>query len=524
MKFFLIGILSLFFLDAIKAQESVSIPSNWFNLDHRENNIWGVSTEKAYQQLLLNKPSKTVIVAVIDNGVDINHEDLIGKIWVNANEIPDNKIDDDKNGYVDDMNGWNFLGGKIGDVEFENLEITRQYRDLKKIFEGKTKQNIEKNQLADYGKFLDYERDYNKQLLEIETQFAEFAKMMAVYSKANDFIKSNLKKDNFSEEDLASLQPTTEDEMVYKKFMEFAFQNNLKSQIEEGQNYFEASLKYHYNLDYSPRGLVGDDENNVYEKGYGNNHVQGSSPEHGTHVAGTIAANRNNNIGVKGVADNVKIMCLRAVPNGDERDKDVANAIIYAADNGAEIINMSFGKTISPDKKAVDDAIEYANSKGILMIHASGNEAKNIDKNSVYPSRKLLNKTTAANWIEVGANAAIGGISLVGNFSNYGKKSLDLFAPGVGITSTTPANTYKMLDGTSMAAPVVTGVAALLKSYFPKLTTTELKYILEESVEPYEATKVLVPGSKNKKVKFKKLSISGGTVNAYNAIKMALEM
>jgi cell wall-associated protease len=527
MKFFFssINLLLLLLLNSFSnAQESVSIPINWQNLDHVQNNIWGASIEKAHQELLINKPNKEVVVAVIDNGIDTKHEDLIGKIWVNQKEIENNNIDDDKNGYVDDVNGWNFLGSKIGDIEFENLELTRQYKYLKTIFEGKTKQSISKTQLKEFQKFKEYEKRYNDDLLDVEVQFAEFSKMMVVYSKANDFLKVFFKKENYTEQDISEMQPKSEEEMIYKNFMDFAFQNNLKNQILEGQDYFEASLKYHYNLDYSPRILIGDDVNNMNENNYGNNNVAGPSPDHGTHVAGIIAANRNNNLGGKGVLDNVKIMCLRAVPNGDEQDKDIANAVIYAANNGAQIINMSFGKSISPNKKFVDDAIEYATNKGVLIIHGSGNESKNIDKKTVYPSRKLLDKKWVSNWLEVGANSAIEGENFPGNFSNYGKKYVDIFAPGVGITSTTPGNTYKMFDGTSMSAPLVAGVAALLKSYFPNLTAIQIIDIITKSSEKYTETKVLLPGSLNKIVKFKKLSNTGGVLNAYNAVRVALEM
>jgi subtilisin family serine protease len=282
---------------------------------------------------------------------------------------------------------------------------------------------------------------------------------------------------------------------------------------------YKTDLDYGYNLDFDPREIVGDNYAVMNEKGYGNNDVKGTGgPVHGTHVAGIIGANRKNEIGIKGIADNVRIMALRAVPNGDERDKDIANAIRYAVENGALIINMSFGKKYSPNKEYVDQAVKYAESKGVLLVHASGNENENIDKDTHFPTRFYLDGKEATNWIDVGASGAEPDNTFAADFSNYGKKTVDFFAPGVEIYSTTSSNSYQSLGGTSMASPVVTGVAAMLMSYFPHLTPMEVRDILRQSSRKFDKLKVLKGESEN----FSDLSISGGLINAYEAVKLAM--
>ncbi len=253
----------------------------------------------------------------------------------------------------------------------------------------------------------------------------------------------------------------------------------------------------------------------------------GPGPMHGTHVTGIIAAQRNNGLGIDGVADKVRIMTLRVIPDGDEYDKDVALAIIYAVDQGAKVINMSFGKSFSPEKKWVDSAIKYAELKDVLLVHASGNEAENMDEKENYPSPLLTQwHSKANNFITVGASSD-GSIekSIAADFSNYGQEMVDVFAPGVKIYSTLPGgNKYGNLSGTSMASPVVAGLAALLRSYYPELSAPEIKKIIEMSVsKPDSLLNCYLPGDKNKKISFNFLCKSGGIVNAYNAVKTANE-
>jgi subtilisin family serine protease len=288
-------------------------------------------------------------------------------------------------------------------------------------------------------------------------------------------------------------------------------------ELEQGKSYFEGKSKYGLNPDYNPRTIVGDNYEDASERYYGNNEVEGPDAMHGTHVGGMVGAVRNNGIGIDGVCENVKIMAIRAVPDGDERDKDVANAILYAVNNGAKVINMSFGKQYVYNKKVVDDAIKYAMSKDVLLVHGAGNDALNCDEAIVYPNDQMLDNTLVNNFLNVGANDISGNTA---SFSNYGKNNVDVFAPGVRIYSTMIDYKYEYLDGTSMASPAACGVAALIRSYYPELSAAQVKEIIIASAYKPKM-KVSLPGSEKKKTTYKKLCKSGGMVNALNAVKMA---
>jgi subtilisin family serine protease len=500
-------------------------PDNWFNLDGATDNIRGVSTEKAYE-LLKDKTARTIIVGVIDSGVDIDHEDLKSVIWTNEKETPGNGIDDDKNGYVDDIHGWNFIGGKDGShVNEDTYELTREYVRLKKKFDGMKK--VRKKDKADYNYFQDIKKEYEQKVTELKDQYDDFKKFAEVYKIANGIIKNQLGKEEITAEDLQNLNASDDMVKQSRAVLAYAIDNNITEKyLEEAEEYFNKGLKFGYNTEFDPRPIVGDNYADLNERGYGNGDVKGPDASHGTHVSGIIAADRKNNLGILGIADNVKIMPVRAVPNGDERDKDIANAIYYAVDNGAQIINMSFGKAYSPNKEAVDKAVKYAESKGVLLIHAAGNDGENLDKEQNFPNRRLQNsKDVAKNWLEIGASSWGDNTNFVGNFSNYGKTAVDLFAPGVDIYSTTPEQQYDSKNGTSMAAPVTSGVAALLMSYFPELSADQVKEIIVKSVVKYPDTKVNKPGGKKgESISFNELSVTGGIVNALEAVKMAQQI
>src|SRR5690606_9088696 len=468
-------------------QDSIITPNDWFLRDPETDQVQGVSAERVYSTLLKGKPSRTVVVAVIDSGVDIEHEDLEGVIWVNEDEIPGNGIDDDKNGYIDDVHGWNFIGGKDGNVDADTYEVTREYVRLKDKYENFDEKKLNKKNREEYEYWKRVKSKYERDSKFSADQLQQYQQQLEMYSSAFVTIKfcdSVLTKRlgapvsksslasitsendtvNFAKQTLSRILESIDGDIQVNEFLEEL--GYYLDQLQEGVDHYRVAVDYGYNLEFDSRSIVGDDPNNLYEKGYGNNDVEGPDARHGTHVAGIIAANRNNEIGIKGIADNVRIMSVRAVPNGDERDKDVANAIIYAVDNGAHIINMSFGKSFSPHKEAVDKAIKYAESKGVLMIHAAGNDGKNLDSEYNYPTRKIDKSNEAKAWIEVGASSWGAGEDFVGSFSNYGKKSVTLFAPGVEIYSTTPDNSYESLQGTSMASPATAGVAAIIMSYF----------------------------------------------------------
>ncbi len=504
-------------------------PENWFNLDGTTDKTRGVSTEKAYQTILKNRTAKPIIVAVIDSGVDIAHEDLKDNLWINAKEIPNNGIDDDKNGYIDDIYGWNFIGGKDGkNVSNDTYEMTRLYVSLKKKYEGKGESGLSAEQQAEQKQYLKIKDAFEKKTTQIRQQLAGYKNFQTSFMKAKKLISAYLDTDDITIDDLKEIDSSDERIRSAAGALGYALENNItEEKLNEGIKYFEGQIQYGYNTDFDPRTIVGDNYEDLTEKGYGNNDVagKGADAKHGTHVAGIIAANRSNGLGMMGVANNVKIMSLRAVPDGDERDKDIANAIRYAVDNGAKIINMSFGKSYSPHKKTVDEAMQYAESKGVLLIHAAGNDGKNLDEEENYPNKTTKSGVVVGSWVEVGASSWGDEKNFVGDFSNYGKKSVDLFAPGVDIYSTIPEQKYENNSGTSMAAPVTSGVAATILSYFPDLSAAQLKEVLMKSVVRYPKTKVNKPGAteedKEPMIEFEKLSVSGGLVNLYEAAKLA---
>jgi cell wall-associated protease len=506
---------------------SQSVPKDWFHLDSRDHKIQGVSTQKAYE-FLKGRPSKTVVVAVIDSGIDVDHEDLKDIIWVNKGEIPGNGIDDDGNGYVDDVHGWNFIGGADGtNVEHDTYELTRLYASLREKFEGPDAKKFQKKEKENYALYKRVKEDYEKKVKEAEGHAAQFGPIYNAFVATEAIISRHLEKEDFTLEEIAAIRSVDEQVNKAKQLQLYFAENGMKkSDIMAFKKHLDDQMEYHLNLNYDPRHIVGDDYANTKERHYGNNDVKGTDSMHGTHVAGIIGAIRGNGLGMDGIADNVQIMVLRAVPNGDERDKDIANAIYYAVDNGAQVINMSFGKAYSPEKEAVDAAVKYAASKGVLLIHAAGNDAKNNDEIVSFPTKKISAKKEANNWIEVGASSWGDETNFVGSFSNFGKKSVDVFAPGVAIYSTVPDNGYDNKDGTSMAAPVTSGVAAMLFSYFPTLTAEQVREIILTSTVKHPELKVNKPGDRTKPemTEFSKLSASGGIVNAYEAVKLAESM
>ncbi|MBA4144881.1 MAG: peptidase S8 [Cytophaga sp.] len=525
----LCGVLFLALPSLLAAQTPpAEVPNDWFLRDPQTDQVQGVSAEKAYATLLKGQPSRPVIVAIIDSGIDIEHEDLKSVIWVNEGEIPNNGMDDDKNGYIDDVHGWNFIGGKEGNVEADTYELTREYIRLNKKFENLSK--IPKKQKAEYQSYLKIKDKFHKLKAKNEQEYNQYRNLYINVKLSVDTLKSVLKTDTLTTEAIAAFNPSDPTLIFAKGFVMNILKNvgeegtleEMIGQLKEAYDYYKVIVEYGYNENFDSRQIVGDTYSNIYEKNYGNNDVKGPDPSHGTHVAGIIAADRKNDIGIKGIADNVKIMPVRAVPNGDERDKDVANAILYAVNNGAKIINMSFGKSFSPEKEAVDKAVKYAEQKGVLLIHAAGNESEDIDVDKNYPSRFYLDGKEAKNWLEIGASSAGTGAEFVGSFSNFGKKQVDLFAPGVDIYSTYPGNTYKDESGTSMASPTTAGVAALVLSYFPELTAIELKNVLRSSTRKFDGLEVQKPGGG--RTLFSNLSNTGGLVNAYEAVKMAQDL
>lgn len=560
--------------------KNVVLPANWFNLDLTTSGYFGISTEKAYSELLKGKnPKQKVIVAVIDGGTDIKHEDLKDVLWTNEKEIPGNGIDDDGNGYVDDIHGWNFLGSKNGTLAYDNLELVRIMRKYeakyRSVINSTVLDSTEKKEYAIYQKA---RTDFGKKYDEASSAFPIYI----LIKKVMDSVAFVNKKDIPSMLDMENYKADDETEEYVKKIIRKGSKDEggiekFYNSIKKGYHELEVMLKYNLNIKYDERSvLVGDDYSNSYQRNYGNSDVAGPNAEHGTHVSGIIGANRNNQLGIMGVADNVRIMTIRVVPEGDERDKDVANGIRYAVDNGAKVINMSFGKGYKWDKKAVDSAVKYAETKGVLLVHAAGNDNSDNDRVENYPNKffdspeaeayaktkkrpnvSVLPKATdmrgqtgmmgqgmnsrpdpfakpipvdsmkfklphATNWIEVGASSYKDDDELKASFSNYGKNNVDVFAPGFMINSTIPNSKYEEFDGTSMASPVVSGLAALILTYYPDLKPAEVRDIIMKSVTKVNhKVKYKNERGDNVRVPFSEICVSGGVINAYNALKMA---
>ena len=565
-----------FQLSTFAQSKDVVLPENWYNLDLAKDGYFGISTEKAYLEILKGKsPKNKIVVAVIDGGVEPNHEDLKGVMWVNQKEIPDNGIDDDGNGYIDDINGWNFIGSKKGNLAYDNLELIRIYRKLNPKYRSTIKStkldSVGEEEFALYNKVTS---EFGKKYDDADQNF----RVLSAITKLLDSVATSNKKIVPTLADIENYKANDDMEEQVKKIIRTGSRRSngfekFYKEVKDAYKQYDIMLRYNLNPNYDQRAeLVGDDYGNSNERFYGNNDVMGPNADHGTHVSGIIAAKRNNNIGINGIADQVSIMAIRVVPEGDERDKDVANGIRYAVDNGARIINMSFGKSFKWDKKVVDDAVKYAESKDVLLVHAAGNDNQNVDKEENYPNKyyespealaykkkhqvkvkdiikeapkptvrrpyngaevaKTIKKIAvdtakfklpqAKNWIEVGASAYKNDADLKASFSNYGKFNVDVFAPGFMIKSTVPKSKYEEFDGTSMAAPVVSGIAAVILSYYPELKAPQVRDIIIKSVVKVDhKVKLKDEFGTAVKVPFSELCNSGGVANLYNALKLA---
>jgi subtilisin family serine protease len=516
------------------------LPKGWHLMDKEKDGVYGISLEKAYEFIKSkNLKSKTVLVAVIDSGVDTLQEDLKGILWTNPKEIPGNGIDDDHNGYVDDIHGWNFIGGKDGtNVNDDSQEEGRVYYQFKEKFEAKDfdPTKLSGEDLDNYNMWVKAKKKIMGDGSESGVDLVILKRVVNACIKSDSILQKAMGKTEYTGNDLDTFAASTPESKTAKSVLLYLFKENkimdmtntvFLSEFKEQADREEKKMEIKETAPKEYRKLVvKDNEADINDKYYGNNDIMAGDPMHGTHVSGIIGAERDNGKGMNGIADNVRIMMIRAVPNGDEHDKDIALAIRYAVDNGAKVINMSFGKNLSPDKKWVDEAVKYAESKSVLLIHAAGNDAANVDSVDNFPNPHFKGtKITANNWITVGASsdplAEPEFKSVTASFSNYGKNEVDVFAPGTRIYSTLPGgNKYGNLDGTSMAAPVVTGVAALVMEYFPNLTPEQVKYCIEKSaVQPDIKTKK--PGTDSEMVSMADISKTGGILNAYGAIKLA---
>jgi len=565
-------------LPLFSQSKDIKLPANWYNLDLVKDGYFGISTEKAYSTLLNGKtPKQKIIVAVIDGGVDINHEDLKNILWTNTKEIEGNGIDDDGNGYVDDIHGWNFIGSSKGNLAYDNLELVRIMRKYAPLYTSTLPSTVlDSTQKEEFRLFTRARTQFGV----LYNNAVDNFRYLSLINHVIDSVARVNSKPIATAEDFEKYVADNEEEEQVKKIIRAGIKENkgvekFVAEMKDAYEQYDVMLRYNLNLKYNERQeLVGDNYDDAKQRNYGNKDVMGPNAEHGSHVSGIIAASRNNGLGINGISNSVSIMAIRVVPEGDERDKDVANGIIYAVDNGAKVINMSFGKSFKWNKKAVDDAVKYAEQKGVLLVHAAGNDNENNDISENYPNkyfetpesiayekahRKSLslipaiksdmptsgpydrNRRTssatfkkppldttkfgfahASNWIEVGASSYYNDPNLKTTFSNYGKHTVDVFAPGFMINSTIPGSKYKEFDGTSMASPVVSGLAALILSYYPDLKPAEVRDIIMKSVSRVDIkVKHKDEKGQSSRVSFSELCIIGGVVNAYQALLLA---
>ena len=507
----------------------------WYHKDFSTTNVYGVNTDNAYKFLESKglKP-RTIVVGVLDSGVEVDHPGLINNMWKNPNEIPNNGIDDDKNGYVDDIYGWNFIGGKTADVDADNLEVTRMVKKYQPIFEGTDSAKNRANQAKMPEEYAIYQKS-KKLYDEKGSEAKQYYHYFSGFNNAIPSIVKTLNGKTLTKANLAAIKPASQEDSRNLQILNSLVQDAgnvgktpkeveelLRKEIEGALKHYESQATKHYNLDFDPRAeIVGDNYDNYNEKHYGNNHYEGPDASHGTHVSGIIAGLPHGNEVQYGVAHKVaKIMTVRAVPDGDERDKDVANAIRYAVDNGAKILNMSFGKAVSPGKKHVWDAMKYAEKKGVLLVKAAGNENQNIGENEYFPTNFMKQsdeKPFVSNMIVVGASTN-NSQNLRARFSNYNGKMVDVFAPGQEIYSTVPDAKYEYLQGTSMASPVVAGAAAVLWAYMPSLTPQQIKEALVKTVN-----KSTVNANVDSNANFDQISVAGGVIDLYKAAQYAYD-
>ncbi|MCM0668082.1 S8 family peptidase [Flavobacterium tyrosinilyticum] len=523
---------------------NLTVKQTWQFKDFQKDSIPGISLEKWYLQNKKKPKNKNLIIAVIDTQIDLKHEDLQGIIWTNTKEIPNNGIDDDHNGYIDDINGWSFTGTKSGAyVVWNRYEYVRIVEKWEPLFKGKSESEIE---AEDIYKFKEYQRAL-KTFKEKNEYYGNWHQSLqyrvAMFPLVKDTLKYFFPKEDYTYKQLDSMYKKYKiNDKTYRqmrkdkdtdlgaliKYMMVGIESGEKKleDIKDKEIQLDSVLNKNLNLNYNERLSIADNPE-ILEKGYGNNKIsntiEGIRPiqDHNTMVSGLLSANRYNNKGIKGMTE-AKIMPINISPSGDEHDKDIAMAIRYAVDNGAKVINMSFGKEFSMHRDWVIDAFKYAEKHNVLLVHSSGNDAEDVDQNISFPNDLDYDEKTeiSNNFINVGSITQKFGATLVSDFSNYGKQNVDLFAPGEDIYTTGSENRYKFESGTSFAAPMVSGTAALIWTYYPKLSVKQVKQIILDSGTPYNI-EVILPGTTDKKVPFSELSKTGKVLNLYDAMQLA---
>jgi subtilisin family serine protease len=511
----------------------------WHWKDLEKDGVHGVSLFKA-QQLLVDlklKPTP-IIIAVLDGGIDTTHPQIKPILWRNPKEIPGNALDDDKNGYVDDLHGWNFLGNAAGEnINKASDEKSRVYHRYKNEFKqdklDSTSWDLTKKQAYKIWQQAAAEIVFTDEDVD-NLSFIKMARNAVV--KMGVILIREIEDSNFTTEQLETYQPigklTADTKISYLRTMQALGIDRLAghhSIVEDLNEYISGKEQSAVSIDTPPEDLrkkiTKDQYDNFNDQYYGNNDITGPNAKHGTHVAGLAAGIVDTNFNKSNFNNPIQIMGLRVVPDGDEYDKDVALGIRYAVNNGAKIINMSFGKSYSPEQPWVDSAIRYAASKDVLIIHSAGNESYDLNSKSVYPSPySNVFKDRANNMMTVGAsNDPVIAESILTDFSNFGNQVVDLLSPGNKIYSSLPNQQYGFLNGTSMSAPVLSHIAALVRAYFPKLSATQVKAILLQSCwKPSDENMLFPIPKKDQSKKLNEISAEGGIINAALCIQNAL--
>ncbi|MCF8218495.1 MAG: S8 family serine peptidase [Bacteroidales bacterium] len=522
MRKILLFTISICFALQLQSQQKQANP--WYY--QAPNDTLAAAGIDSAQKLLRNIVPAEIVVAVIDAGVDTNHIALQDHIWVNKDEIPGNNIDDDNNGYIDDTHGWNFLGNQNGEnLQGAPYEFVRIYDTLQHKFKTPRYDSIPKGENAQLDLYREVSAEYNKRVKEINKRLSTYNKILEGYNEASKILNKHIDKKDYDLDDIRKIDAQRKDvEWAVNYYTKLADRGISKQNVETRVRTAQSVLKTKLNPDYHPRKIINDNVKNIRDSIYGNNDVNGGTASHGTAVAGIITTNQKYKIGFKGIAPKVKIMPVRAIPGGDEWDKDVALAIRYAVNNGADIINGSFGKMYSPNKQMVDSAIRYAAKNDVLVVLGAGNDHKNNDLKPNYPNKFYADSGIAPNVISVGATNHNSLHKMVASFSNYGKRHVDIFAPGVNIQALNTRDRARKISGTSAASPVVTGVAALIKVHYPAIKAPDLKTILMESVTDYSGLDVKIPGSSDTFKDFDEICTSGGVINAYKAVSLTKKL
>mgnify|MGYP000162688740 FL=1 len=526
---------------------------DWYNCSFDKDGVYGCEVNKAYDFLKDRKIKKRPIVALIGTGIDVEHEDIKQAIWVNPKEKADGK-DNDKNGLVDDINGWNFLGGKDGQVmeatmregDREFLRLKDKYADY--IFDGKNYNKVIDGKLtkvADPENIEEYNYYRNQvlpespmagtysgwQLTDVLKAYADkFDQMMKERFPGKELTEADFSicydpkapRDSLSE---VSFMMCAMGFGVYKTDKWETVYSGIKSgaQIEQAKAEYERKVGQ-FGAD-GRKDIIGDNYLDINDNKYGNNVLLTADAAIGTMEAGIIVAKRENGLGGNGIMDQAEIMTLRVAANGEPYLKDIALAIRYAVDHQADIIMLPVQNTLYPEdqKKWISEALEYAESKGVFCVTPAWEGAQDLAVETYYPNRWMTGKKELTNLMVVCSSDKNGNPSMN---SNYGAKEVDLYAPGMEIYSTYTGDTYQSGTGLGLAAATTVGVAALIKAYYPHLTGTQIRNILLETVTSRKDAEVekgiVVDGKPTQDLfLFGDLCLSGGIINAYQAVVAA---